>query len=425
MFRRASTLSYVNAQDLWTSLLADQVPEDELQSVLNMHFGGSRQVDENHIEFCRRSEEGEEYVALVLTYKGETLVGVDAGPALTSDDIAELSTNVREASLGQESEVARSWLFSSLRVEGSWRFQDRLQILPPPQNAPSIPYAMGMHPFVLEVAVRKSEDPLIRPVRWRRAQREAGLVLGVLLHGNLRLPVEVSTKHWMLVPEGSQEAPGPVAPRYLQEGFMADGFLLAAPSFAWTEDMPAIPEAEDVRYYSVAGMEAGRRMVLPESLAVLLTAYYGLPDMPRQAFLRSCYWFHHSHAVYLVSSSASYLALISAIESLIPHEQGPPCPNPDCKKPLGKGPTARFREFLEAFAPGLATKHERDRLYSLRSQLVHGGHLMRRDVEGGWEGLRPDATAELMNADRAIMVARIALISWLVREASSAGNGDG
>jgi len=411
----------VNAQDLWTSLLADQVPEDELQSVLNMHFGGSRQVDESRIEFSRHSEEGEDHVALILTYKAATLQKIDAGPALTAEDVAQVSQRVRQASLGDEFEVDRTWLFSSLRVDGWWRFQDRLQILPPPANAPSIPYAVGMHPFVLEVAVRKSEDPLIRQIRWHRAQREAGLLLGVFIHGNLRLPVEVSTKHWMLVPEGSLEAPASVASRYLQEGFVVDGFLLAAPAFAPTEAMPAIPTADDVRYYSVAGLEAGKKMILPESLATLLTAYYSLTAASRRAFLRSCYWFHHSRVVYSVSGSASYLALISAIESLSPDEHGPPCPNPDCQKPLGKGPTARFRDFLETFAPGLATKPQRGRLYELRSQLVHGGHLMRRDVEGGWAGLRPDATAEMTDADRAAMVTRIALISWLIGQAASAG----
>jgi hypothetical protein len=50
--------------------------------------------------------------------------------------------------------------------------------------------------------------------------------------------------------------------------------------------------------------------------------------------------------VYSLSRSASYMALIGAIEPLIPPEHDPPrCET--CRRSIGKGPTALFKDFLE------------------------------------------------------------------------------
>lgn len=71
--------------------------------------------------------------------------------------------------------------------------------------------------------------------------------------------------------------------------------------------------------------------------------------------------------------SLSFGALVSAIESLI-NQRGP-------------GSTARFRNFLERYAPGASLDGRRNEMYDLRSGIFHGSDLMTldKDMSFGWD----------------------------------------
>ena len=145
--------------------------------------------------------------------------------------------------------------------------------------------------------------------------------------------------------------------------------------------MPAlksIPPTED--YVSVDG-RSSRELELPATFATGIQIYTRLSSPLRRKFLNTCAWLQHSHTVYQESQSASYMALVLAVEALMPPpEGGIPCKT--CKRSTGKGPTQRFKEFLARLAPvGKGFSGELDRFYEIRSKLVHGGGLLLSDRE--------------------------------------------
>ena len=66
---------------------------------------------------------------------------------------------------------------------------------------------------------------------------------------------------------------------------------------------------------------------------------------------------------------------MSAVPSNPPSD---PCPK--CGKDRAPGPTARFKAFVDPYAPGKHTAAERAEFYRLRSSLTHGHKLMRSDI---------------------------------------------
>jgi hypothetical protein len=80
--------------------------------------------------------------------------------------------------------VGRNIAFNLYRVTGSWRGErSGAQILPRPPDAPTIPWEMSAHPFVLEAPLHA--DPSFRVMNWRRlrAHRRLTRFLNVFLKG--------------------------------------------------------------------------------------------------------------------------------------------------------------------------------------------------------------------------------------------------
>ena len=99
-----------------------------------------------------------------------------------------------------------------------------------------------------------------------------------------------------------------------------------------------------------------------------------------------------------ISVSASFAALVSVVESLI-NTRGP-------------GSTARFRAFFERYAPGASLSARRDRMYDLRSGILHGSELMTidQDIDFGWD---PPWWNERELHEELWRVTRIAVRNWL------------
>ena len=61
--------------------------------------------------------------------------------------------------------------------------------------------------------------------------------------------------------------------------------------------------------------------------------------------------------------------------------------SPSKRREIGrKGPTARFHDYLERYAPGASLHDRRKQMYALRSDILHGSGLMEmdRDSDFGW-----------------------------------------
>jgi hypothetical protein len=112
--------------------------------------------------------------------------------------------------------------------------------------------------------------------------------------------------------------------------------------------------------------------------------------------------------------SAYYQALVQAVEVLIdtPSDQAK-CPG--CTRPVGVGPTALFRKFLDEYAPSAGADDEAARkvLYRVRSDISHGLRLLYVDEEDDFGWNNPEPIYDAMLVQMAHRICRAAVIGWL------------
>jgi hypothetical protein len=154
-----------------------------------------------------------------------------------------------------------------------------------------------------------------------------------------------------------------------------------------------------------------RKLDLPSDIQQQIDRFYSLSVKDREKFLRASYWFQHADPVFTRSKSASFVAVVSAIEALMPPPQrAKQCQH--CNQKLGAGLTEQFDNFVESLIPGGAVpKAERKRFYNMRSALSHGGKLLAGDHEG-W-GFTPKQLAQGNDARVMGQIVQLVLHNWL------------
>jgi hypothetical protein len=159
-------------------------------------------------------------------------------------------------------------------------------------------------------------------------------------------------------------------------------------------------------------MSPGTPLDLPDVLEQLLDAIFAASRDDRDRFLRAAHWFQYARRVANVSRSGAYTALVSAVEALM-GDVTPESICPDCQRPLGTGPTKRFIDFVEQYAPATGvTAKDRRKLYSLRSALSHGGTLLHSD-RYVWGGMTSASLSEDDDQRAMWLLVRVVLVNWL------------
>ena len=119
--------------DRWTGL-----DSTELRILLNERIGGPGLYDglaENpnvlYLPLAGKS------CRIKLTFRDKKIVAIEPGPAFDPAQWQGISDEIEKSILAGPMKVGRDISFSSFRVLGSWRGQrSRVQILPPPDDAP-------------------------------------------------------------------------------------------------------------------------------------------------------------------------------------------------------------------------------------------------------------------------------------------------
>jgi hypothetical protein len=372
-----------------------QLDSHELRILLDNRIGGPGQYegratnpDRIHLPLagaqCR----------VVLTYCDRQIVSVEPGQAFDAAEWDRIVAEIETSVLTGPTKVGRDYSFSSYRVRGSWRGQrSGVQILPPHPDAPAAEYEMAEHPFILEFPLQESGLWPITNYRRLREHRKLTLLLNVLLRGRTNLLPRQGGHFWGC---------------FYREG--------AAPEIRWVQnfyfagagecmlDVPSLPAAERLeeiepdRYYTeVMGID-GRGLRVPADLDDSICRYQRLHPMRREEFDRAAYWLDIASRQWNFSVSASFAALVSAVESLI-NEDGP-------------GSTGRFRDFVECYAPGATLIPRRNQMYRLRSGILHGSELMaiEQALDFGWD---PPGWNERELHEELWTVTRSAVRNWL------------
>jgi hypothetical protein len=133
--------------------------------------------------------------------------------------------------------------------------------------------------------------------------------------------------------------------------------------------------------------------------------------------LRAAYWLHYAACVWELSHTAYHVAVVTAVEAMLSGGKADPCPT--CGMDRSPGPTARFTEFLDRFAPKSAeTEPSRRVLYRTRSQAAHGHELFPSDMPGSWGTMEPKTWDRLDQAATAKRLAQLAIVNWLKAQGS-------
>jgi len=330
---------------------------------------------------------------IVLNFRDKKIVSIEPGPAFDSAEWKQIYEEVETSILVGRIKVGREYSFSSYRVVGSWR-GDRsgVQILAPPDHAPRAPVERAEHPFILEFPMTESNYLPITSYRRLREHRDLTLLLNILLRARINIQPRRFDHFWAITNSDLSA----LEVKWVQQSYFAtlgESVIdeLSPPS------KEKIEEIELEKYYAKLGYQ-GNSLNVPADLDQSICLYRSLSPSDREKFDRATFWMDMATRQWNISMSASYAALVSAIESLITTQ--------------GRGVTKRFKLFLENYAPGATLSDRRDEMYNLRSGILHGSELMQIDqnLAFGWD---PPWWDQRELHDELWTLTKIALRNWL------------
>jgi hypothetical protein len=353
------------------------------------------------------------YAVKLIFDKKHRLRAVIAGPLLTDSALSELISQIERQLHTPAARIGNRVLFAALPVTGAFRFKDDFQILPVPENAPRPDFLMADHPFLLQFRFGGSENLSVQQMRMESRARELEMLLVALVANHIHGQRQISHQ-WVIRPLGDP----PRRPRSIlcQLGYMFEDSKALVDQFTSITDIPALTFMPPVLTYAQFAVSAGANLLLPDNIEAAIVAYGRLPAQLQTKFINASYWLQHSHSVFQDSRSASYLALVSAVEALMPPpDTGATCPS--CKRSVGNGPTRQFKDFLEEFAPtGEQYSGELQHFYEIRSSLAHGGKVLLSDRHFSLGGL--ENHEDWMRQRRLHEMLRVAIVNWLFKSAS-------
>jgi hypothetical protein len=290
--------------------------------------------------------------------------------------------------------VGREYSFSSHRVQGSSHGpRSGVQILPADSESPLAPVEMAEHPFILKFPIQKAEFWPITNHRRIREHRDLTLLLNVLLRSRLNLQPRRPPHFWgtFFRDDGGHET------RWVQNSYFGKLGTCVLDADSSSADQP-LEVIESDRYYAQLMGIDGKGLRVPDDLDDSICQYRSLAPERRAEFDRMAFWLDNASRQWPFSMSASFAALVSAVESLISQD--------------GPRSTQRFRDFFETYAPGATLVARRTQMYRLRSTILHGSELMTIDQEVafGWD---PPWWNERKLHEELWTVTRTAARNWL------------
>lgn len=401
--------------ELKSKLLPSDEKTAELEIFLSTYYGSSSQTEKNKIVHG-----GE----LVVEYYGKnnkqhstseikSIYSINTKNSALLNQIEQKSQEALSTSHGVE--VARAVLFSSYEVNGSYRFNNVFQIIPAPENAPKPEFALADHPFILEYTYSKSTHNLINNHRKQIQLEELSLILNIFIKNGVNSLNNNVHHGWVIVPNKSENTSWDT--RYLQNGYiLPDEDTTKKDKYGFTiiNSELIIKKDEPNDYFTEKGITIGESFSLPNSINMLIEKFYSLCKNNRECFLRASYWKRVGSNSYYISQSNAYIALVNAIESLIPHEKAEWCCI-SCKREIKKGLTQLFHEFVESNMPGSNSSYSKE-LYAIRSKYTHGKHLMPNDMHATGFRFNPTNNYNSSNYRNLALVVQISMINWLMRK---------
>lgn len=392
-------------EDLQQMLHIQEVDQTELEYVLLSHFSRARQESPNNVVYSRSGDGN----ALTLTYDDNgVLINLERGEQITEDDLRIIAAKIEKELLSSSSsKIGRLPLFVNVPVNGCFRYEDIFQISPPPTDAPKPNFLAGDNPFLLEFKFMDSDNFVIRNMRRTIRVRELELLLSTILNPPIRSLGRTSRHHWVASNLKPKE---PVSVVYLPEMYSWPGLKVEDANFSQIDGIPSLAKIDPDEYYSRSGITPSRGFDIPLNLENLLEIFFHSPLPIRKQFLNAAFWFQHANRAWSDSRSASYTALISAVECLMPRKKLGFCKV--CKRTI-ENRTQQFVDFVDTMSPGTSQEKERKEFYRTRSALSHGGKLLHSDYATWGSIANPSIFNETLELGTIFNLVRRVIVNWL------------
>jgi hypothetical protein len=185
---------------------------------------------------------------------------------------------------------------------------------------------------------------------------------------------------------------------FVQDGYRCHGFPSESSVFSRAESIPKTEEVDPSTYHKLIWAPA-MSLSLPSNFSIGLDSFYALGLTEREAWLRACHWLQHASIAVWDSKSAAFLALVTAVEALMPRRD--------------RGKRREFELFLDRFAPGRGLQRDRSQFYRIRSELAHGENLRYEDNEHAQVSITPRISEGLREFEAMRSVAKSVIVNWL------------
>jgi hypothetical protein len=386
--------------------------QHELRIAIDEYIGGPGQFhDRKNNPNKLFLPHGGETCKIVLNFNDGELSSIEPGPAFEGSEWETLSAKIEDAINNGHEVVGRNLSFSTFRVKGSWcGHRSGIQLLPPPEDAPIAPVEMAEHPFILEFPLKRSSVPRLTNYRWSSTHRRVTLILNLFLNGHTSCQLKRSEHRWALVEKDG----GEYETKWVSSGYFTKYGKAILDNLS-PQVEPSLPEINPSEYYAFIGHD-GKALRLPADLDEALFMYSKLSKVNRSKFDRAAFWMDLASRQWESSISSSFASLVSAIEALTERGEIHSVECPKCKNSRQHevpGPTKKFIEFFETYAPGKSNKKRRDEMYSVRSRILHGSKLMQLDQDNyfGWD---PPGWDQRELTNELWSLTRVALRQWLM-----------
>lgn len=329
---------------------------------------------------------------LVRRHEGR-VVGLWAPLSVANEQLVQWRAGIERALTVTGTTQATGVLLSAGRIEHRWNLpRSGLRLFSPPAGAPRAPMQIAEHPGLIQMHLETFGNPLVTSRIAGRLMERRTMLLNLATYLRCR-DASPGRSAWGRV-RGRDDRSRWMDLDYYSPELSDPGAVERASARA-----PEGRFVDDHEYYVEYGDVCGEAAVLPVSLDETLAAAELIGADNQRDLWRACRWVQAADQTSVVSSSLSFVALASAIETLAKNWM------PSLRA------TVRFKRFLTEMLPCYAkVEHAAAELYRLRCKLVHEGLVFPDDwMETGHD----EDITEFSSWWALARVGRLAAVNWL------------
>ena len=333
---------------------------------------------------------------------------------------------------------------SDRRVTSCFKYRELFQILPLPEDAPSLEFTFGHHPFLMEFSymvpdvseTRYNPEiapqmllPMIDREASSKPKNEVLLLLSTFSrHLVFQYNMTIINQQWFVkLPMNAKDVSASYDSVWGQPGYQSKQLLARVTDAFSTQTAPAMHLIEPNEYFNSElplQYVAGRTLdefSLPEAIFEYLDKYYSMTDQAKKAFLSACSLLRQGIQLFILAPSLAFAAYVSSLEALIAHDhQGKSADRCECCNQLKYHVRQRFLDFIRAFGDDSPEgRKQADKVYARRSAILHEGQLFLGEIEPRTMDSAVDWANDDQSRRNVIRFFRICLINWLVRHTST------